>query len=109
MECKKLNINIKSENIVPFRNSAYYVPVNSEIDIFTETQEIIFNLSMGKPIEIVFDEKMNSYLSHRILDFMCGILYAYNGSIIKKSANNFIFLPFKIDCKLENNKSVENM
>ena len=95
MECKKLNINIKSENIVPFRNSAYYVPVNSEIDMFTETQEIIFNLSMGKPIEIVFDEKMNSYLSRRILDFMCGILYAYNGSIIKNLQITLFFCHLK--------------
>ena len=107
MECKKLNINIKSENIVPFRNSAYYVPVNSEIDIFTETQEIIFNLSIGKSVEICFDESMNSYLSNRILDFMCGVLYAYNGSITKTSENSFIFSPFKVNPELENNKSVD--
>ena len=107
MECKKLNINIKSENIVPFRNSAYYVPVNSEIDIFTETQEIIFNLSIGKSVEICFDESMNSYLSNRILDFMCGVLYAYNGSIAKTSENSFIFSPFKVNPELENNKSVD--
>lgn len=107
MDYKKLNINVKPEKIIPFHKSVYYVPINSEVDIFTETQEIIFNLSIGKSVEICFDESMNSYLSNRILDFMCGVLYAYNGSIKKTSENSFIFSPFKVNPELENNKSVD--
>ena len=107
MDYKKLNINVKPEKIIHFHKSVYYVPINSEVDIFTETQEIIFNLSIGKSVEICFDESMNSYLSNRILDFMCGVLYAYNGSITKTSENSFIFSPFKVNPELENNKSVD--
>lgn len=104
MDYKKLNININPEKIIPFQNSVYYVPINCEVDIFTETQEIIFNLSVGNSIEIFFDESMNSYLINRILDFMCGILYAYDGTVTRTSKNSFLFSPFKETSKYNNIK-----
>ncbi len=99
MEHNNLIINVKPEKIVPFHTPVYHVPINSQVDIFIETEEIILSLSMGKPIEVHFDENMDTHLSYRILDFMCGIVYAYNGTVEKTSENNFVFYPCENNSK----------
>ncbi|MBC8528760.1 cell division protein SepF [Christensenellaceae bacterium NSJ-44] len=63
---------------------------------YEDTQSIIDNLKMKKPI-IVNLELLEVDIAQRVLDFMSGAVYALNGSIHKVSKGIFVLAPINVD------------
>lgn len=87
-------INIKQQKITVFNKNKSYVPINFQVDLFIESQEIIYKLSSGQNITVFFED-IDTDLSYRILDFISGITYTLNGEIIRLSKDSFLLTPPK--------------
>lgn len=85
-----------SNNVVSLPTAApmkmvVYHPVSYE-----DTQNIIDNLKSRKPV-IVNMEELEIDCAQRILDFMAGAIYAFDGTIYKISRGIFVVAPTNYD------------
>lgn len=63
---------------------------------YEETQNIIDNLKVNRPIIVNLDE-LDTDVAQRILDFISGAVYALSGNIRKAARNIFVVAPNNVD------------
>ena len=63
---------------------------------FDEAKDITNHLKQDKPV-VVNLESVDGALAHRIFDFLCGAVYALDGSIQKISNRIFIIAPENVE------------
>ena len=63
---------------------------------FDEAKDITIHLKQDKPV-VVNLESVDGALAHRIFDFLCGAVYALDGSIQKISNRIFIIAPENVE------------
>lgn len=75
-------------------------------DSYEETQNIVDNLKVNRPIIVNLDE-LDTDVAQRILDFISGAVYALSGNIRKAGRNIFVVTPNNVD--VSTNLSSETM
>lgn len=95
----------RSSKVVKFHEpSSQLRVVVIQPNTFDEAKDITQHLKGRKPV-VVNLESIDAALAHRIFDFLCGAVYALDGSIQKISNRIFIIAPDNVDIMGEEAKN----
>ena len=95
----------RSSKVVKFHEpSSQLRVVVIQPSTFDEAKDITQHLKGRKPV-VVNLESIDAALAHRIFDFLCGAVYALDGSIQKISNRIFIIAPDNVDIMGEEAKN----
>lgn len=87
----------RSSRVVKFQDSPSQLRVVVvQPNTFDEAKDITSHLKEKKPV-VVNLESIDGALAHRIFDFLCGAVYALDGTIQKISNRIFIIAPENVD------------
>jgi len=93
-------------SVKPVRNNSKTVNVViMEISGYDEAGKVTEKLSAGNGV-IVNLKSVPHEERKRVIDFICGAVYALNGKIQKLQDDYFFFAPYYINFIVENNESV---
>jgi cell division inhibitor SepF len=82
--------------VVNIHQSTYVKVVVYQALTYDDTQNIIDNLKIRKPVIVNLDS-LETELAQRVLDFMSGAVYALDGTIQKVSRSIFVLVPSNVD------------
>lgn len=87
----------RSSKVVKFQDTPTQLRVVViQPNAFDEAKDITNHLKQDKPV-VVNLESVDGALAHRIFDFLCGAVYALDGSIQKISNRIFIIAPENVE------------
>ena len=86
----------KQNKVVNIHSQGHFKMVILQPEDFEQAREITEHLKNKKPV-VINVEGVDKPLAQRIVDFLCGSIYALNGNIQKISNGIFLIAPHNVD------------